>query len=324
MKRLVVFFLIAAAVLGVGAQNKAGWPDQLKFMAGPPGGNWFALGTSLSELWSKHVVQTTSSTGGGVANILNTDLKKGDFGFSVVSLVGAALAGEEDFAGKTIKNAVVMANLYTQFTYYIIRKDFADKNGIKSLDDLLAKDIPVRFATLKPGTSSEFIIKAMFKKGYGTDYEKLKKKGWSFEFTSYENGGDLMADNHLDVFAFSIGKVASAVMNIESSTPIYILPIGQKALDALAAAYGTTTFTVEPGVYKSVKTPVKTIGDYNCIVVRKDLPDSLVYELNKIMWENRASVAAAVKDFGELTIKDALPSGLPVHPGSVQFWKSAK
>ena len=324
MKKFVVFFLIAAAVMGVGAQNKAGWPDQLKFMAGPPGGNWFALGTALSELWSKNVVQTTSSTGGGVANILNTDLKKGDFGFSVVSLVGAALAAEEDFAGKTIKNAVVMANLYTQFTYYIIRKDFADKNGIKSLDDLVAKDIPVRFATLKPGTSSEFIIKAMFKKGYGTDYEKLKRKGWSFEFTSYENGGDLMADNHLDVFAFSIGKVASAVMNIESSTPIYILPIGQKALDALAAAYGTTTFTVEPGVYKSVKTPVKTIGDYNCIVVRKDLPDSLVFELNRIMWENRASVAAAVKDFGELTIKDALPSGLPVHPGSVQFWKSAK
>ena len=324
MKKLVVSFLIASAVMGVGAQNKAGWPDQLKFMAGPPGGNWFALGTSLSELWSKNVVQTTSSTGGGVANILNTDLKKGDFGFSVVSLVGAALAAEEDFAGKTIKNAVVMANLYTQYTYYIIRKDFADKNGIKSLDDLIAKDIPIRFATLKPGTSSEFIIKAMFKKGYGTDYEKLKKKGWSFEFTSYENGGDLMADNHLDVFAFSIGKVASAVMNIESSTPIYILPIGQKALDALAAAYGTTTFTVEPGVYKSVKTPVKTIGDYNCIVVRKDLPDSLVYELNRIMWENRASVAAAVKDFGELTIKDALPAGLPVHPGSVQFWKSAK
>ncbi len=324
MKKAMLILLALMLTMSLGAQNKAGWPDQLKFMAGPPGGNWFALGTALSELWSKQVLQTTSSTGGGVANILNADLKKGDFGFSVVSLVGAALAAEEDFAGKSIKNAVVMANLYTQYTYYIIRKDFADKNGIKSLDDLVAKDIPVRFATLKPGTSSEFIIKAMFKKGYGTDYEKLKKKGWTFEFTSYENGGDLMADNHLDVFAFSIGKVASAVMNIESSTPIYILPIGQKALDALAAAYGTTTFTVEPGVYKSVKTPVKTIGDYNCIVVRKDLPEDLVYELNKAMWEGKAGIAAAVKDFGELTIEDALPANLPVHPGSLKFWKSAK
>jgi len=201
MKRAVLILSVLLLAAGAGAQNKAGWPDQLKFMAGPPGGNWFALGTALSEMWSKNVLQTTSSTGGGVANILNTDLKKGDFGFSVVSLVGAALAGEEDFAGKEIKNAVVMANLYTQYTYYIIRKDFADKNGIKSFDDLIAKNIPVRFATLKPGTASEFVIKALFKKGYGTDYEKLKKKGWSFEFTSYENGADLMADNHLDLFA---------------------------------------------------------------------------------------------------------------------------
>ena len=182
----------------------------------------------------------------------------------------------------------------------------------------------MRFATLKPGTASEFVIKAMFKKGYKTDYEALKKKGWTFEFTSYENGADLMADNHLDLFAFSVGKVASIVMNIESSTPIYILPLGQQALDALAAAYGTTTFTVEPGIYKSVKTPVKTIGDYTCIVVRKDLPDNLVYDLNKAMWANKASLALAVQDFNELNPKEALPSGVPAHPGSEQFWKTVK
>lgn len=322
-KALFVLFALALAA-GAGAQNKAGWPDQIKFMAGPPGGNWFALGTALSEMWSKNVLQTTSSTGGGVSNIINADLKKGDFGFSVTSLVGAALAAEEDFSGKDIKNAVVMANLYTQYTYYIIRKDFADKNGIKSFDDLIAKNIPVRFATLKPGTASEFVIKALFKKGYGTDYEQLKKKGWTFEFTSYENGADLMADNHLDLFAFSVGKIASIVMNIESSTPIYILPVGQPALDALSKAYGTTTFTVEPGVYKSVKAPVKTIGDYTCIVVRKDLPDSLVFELNKAMWANKSSLAMAVQDFNELNPKEAIPNGVPSHPGSVQFWKTVK
>jgi TRAP transporter TAXI family solute receptor len=324
MKKTVLILAALLIAAGAGAQAKAGWPDQLKFMAGPPGGNWFALGTALSEMWSKNVLQTTSSTGGGVANILNADAKKGDFGFSVTSLVGAALAAEEDFSGRSIKNTVVMANLYTQFTYYIIRKDFADKHGIKTFDDVIAKNIPVRFATLKPGTASEFVIKAMFKKGYKTDYEALKKKGWTFEFTSYENGADLMADNHLDLFAFSVGKVASIVMNIESSTPIYILPLGQPALDALAAAYGTTTFTVEPGIYKSVKTPVKTIGDYTCIVVRKDLPDNLVYELNKAMWANKASLALAVQDFNELNPKEALPSGVPAHPGSEQFWKTVK
>jgi TRAP transporter TAXI family solute receptor len=325
VKRKVVFAVLSLVLaLGMSAQDKTGWPDQLKFMAGPPGGNWFALGTALSEMWSKNVLQTTSSTGGGVANILNTDLKKADFGFSVTSLVGAALAAEEDFAGKTVNNTAIMANLYTQYTYFIMRKDFADKNGIKSVDDMIAKDIPVRFATLKPGTASEFVIKALFKKGYGVDYEALKKKKWTFEFTSYDGGADLLADNHLDCFAFSIGKVASTVMNIESTTPVVILPTGQKALDALAKAYGTTTFTIEPGIYKCVTSPVKCVGDFTCIVIRKDLPDSLVFELNKALWANKASLAMAVKDISELNIKEALPSGLPAHPGATKFWKTAK
>ncbi|MDH7483046.1 MAG: TAXI family TRAP transporter solute-binding subunit [Spirochaetales bacterium] len=324
MRKVLVCLMALALIAGTQAQNKAGWPDQLKFMSGPPGGNWFALGTALSEMWSKNVIQTTSSSGGGVANILNADAKKGDFGFTVASLLGAAIAGEEDFEGKAVKNSVIMANLYTQYTYFIMRKDFAEKNGIKSVDDMIAKDIPIRFATLKPGTASEFVIKALFKKGYNTNYEQLKKKKWTFEFTSYEGGADLLADNHLDCFAFSVGKVASIVMNIESNTPIVILPVGQKALDALATAYGTTTFTIQPGTYKSVTSPVKTIGDYTCIVIRKDLPDNLVYELNKALWANRDSLAMAVKDISELNPKEALPTGLPAHPGSEQFWKSVK
>jgi len=222
-----------------------------------------------------------------------------------------------------VKNSVIMANLYTQYTYFIMRKDFAEKNSIKSVDDMIEKNIPIRFATLKPGTSSEFIIKALFKKGYNTDYDQLKKKKWTFGFTSYDDGADLLADNHLDCFAFSVGKVASVVMNIESNTEVVILPVGQKALDALAAAYGTTTFTINPGTYKCVTSPVKTIGDYTCIVIRKDLPDSLVYELNKTLWANRDSLAMAVGDIAELNPKIALPEGLPSHPASVQFWKAS-
>jgi len=113
-------------------------------------------------------------------------------------------------------------------------------------------------------------------------------------------------------------------MHLPFNDPFAASPSWQPALDALAKAYGTTTFTIEPGVYKSVKAPIKTIGDYNCLVVRKDLPDALVYELNKAMWANKASIVAAVKDFNELSIQEALPVDLPAHPGSVQFWKSVK
>lgn len=328
MKKLA-FLMIFAVLLSfaaapASAAPKEGWPKQVKFMAGPPGGNWFALGSALADMWSKNVVQTTSSTGGGVSNIINADVKKGDLGFSVTSLLGAAIKGEQDFQGRKTNNSVIMANLYTQYTYFIARKDFVNKHNIKSLGDIFDKKIPTRMATLKPGTASEFVVKSLFQKGYGVDYKAIKAMGGSMEFSSYEGGADLMADNHIDLFAFSVGKVASIVMNIESTTDVVILPVEDKALKALADAYGTVTFTVEPGIYKSVTKPVKTVGDYTSIVIRKDLPDDFVYELCKSMWANKASLAKAVKDIDELSPKIAVPSGVPIHPGAAKFWKEAK
>ena len=327
-----VFLILAALALAAGpaaGADKAGWPDQLRFMAGPPGGNWFALGTALADMWTgAGLPQTTSSSGGGVANIVNANNAKGDLGFSVTSMVGAATQeGGVDFTkGQKMENAVIMANLYTQYTYFIMRRDFAEKNGVKSLGDVIDKKLKMRFATLKPGTSSEFIVKALFDKGYGFDYKKtFEEWGGTVEYASYEGGADLLADNHLDCFAFSVGKIASIVMNIESKLDVVLLPVGQEALDRLSAAYGTETFTIDPGIYKAVPEgaePVKTVGDYTCIVIRRDLPDSLVSELNRALWKHKDSLVAAVKDMEELDPAAAVPARVPSHPGSEAFWKT--
>ena len=323
----LVALLVASLLVGCASADtdKTGWPGQLRFMAGPPGGNWFALGTALSEMWTgAGLPQTTSSSGGGVSNILNAHARRGDLGFSVTSLLGAALKGEADFKGRVVDNAVIMANLYTQYTYFIMRKDFAEKNGITSVEDIISKKLAMRFATLKPGTSSEFVVKALFDKGYGFDYKKtFQEWGGSVDYASYDGGADLLADNHLDCFAFSIGKIASTVMNIESQVDVVLLPVGQDALDKLSDAYGTVTLTIDPGIYKSVPegaAPVKVVGDYTCIVIRKDLPESLVYELNKAVWELKDALVAAVRVMAELEPSIALPAKVPAHEGSVRFW----
>ncbi|MBQ7168974.1 MAG: TAXI family TRAP transporter solute-binding subunit [Synergistaceae bacterium] len=323
----LIAILVASLLVGCAYADtdKTGWPGQLRFMAGPPGGNWFALGTALSEMWTgAGLPQTTSSSGGGVSNILNAHARRGDLGFSVTSLLGAALKGEADFKGRVVDNAVIMANLYTQYTYFIMRKDFAEKNGITSVEDIISKKLAMRFATLKPGTSSEFVVKALFDKGYGFDYKKqFQAWGGSVEYASYDGGADLLADNHLDCFAFSIGKIASTVMNIESQVDVVLLPVGQEALDKLSDAYGTVTLTIDPGIYKSVPAgaePVKVVGDYTCVVIRKDLPESLVYELNKAVWEHKDALVAAVRDMAELEPSIALPAKVPAHEGSVKFW----
>ncbi len=322
---LCALFIMTSVVAPSPSNAQSDAPDHLRFMAGPPGGNWFALGTALSEMWTKNVVQTTNSTGGGVSNIINTNSKKGDLGFTVTAFIGAAVADKADFKGKNIDNAVVFANLYTQVTYFIMREDFAKKHGISTVGEMFEKNIPIRFATLKPGTSSEFVVKVLFSQGYDTSFAELKDdKDWSIQYASYDGGADLLADNHIDVFAFSVGQIASIVMNIESRVPVVILGVEQNALNAVSKSYGTTTHTIRPGTYKSVTAPVNTVGDYTSIVIRKDLPEDFVYNLSKAMWENKANLANAVKDVNELSPATAIPEGVPAHPGAVKFWDTLK
>ena len=323
---LLVLLTLILLISYAYAQENSHWPSQLRFMSGPSGGNWSILGDSLCSLWSSSELPHASSIqGAGVSNILHIHARRGDLGFSVTSLLGAALKGESDFSGRKITNAVIMANLYTQYTYFVMRKDFAQKYAVTSLEDIITKKIPVRFAALRPGTSSEFVVKALFEKGYGLDYRKaLQDWGGSVEYASYDGGADLLAENHADCFAFSVGKIAPAVMNIEARTDVVLLSVGQDALDKLSDAYGTVTLTIEPGIYNSLPEgaePVKTVGDYTCIVIRKDLPESLVYALNKTLWEHKADLAANVQDIAELEAASAIPEKTPAHTGSVRFWR---
>lgn len=324
MKRtLVLALLVMLAFSGMAAAAGSDWPSQIRFMAGPPGGNWFALGGTLSDMWTKNVVATTSGTGGGVSNIINIDRTKGDLGLSVASVVGAAHLGEPPFEG-VMKNAKIFANLYRQYTYFIMRKDYADANGIKTVGDIVEKKLPIRMATLKPGTASEFVIGSIFKKGFGVTWDDIKGWGGSVEYASYDDGANLLADNHLDMFTFAVGRAASIVMKIESQTEVVILPVDEKAREEMAKSLGTTTFLVDADVYKCVTGEVPVVGDYTSIVVRGDLPDDLVYSMAKALWENKDEIAASVKDISELNPNEATSEGVEAHPGAIKFWNEIR
>lgn len=294
--------------------------ESYRLVSGPQGGNWFVLGGAFSSYFTKDGVQTSASTGGGVSNVININRKKADVGFSVGSLLGAASKGEGKFK-KPVKNAVVLANLYPQVTYFIARADFVKKHNIKTLGDAL-KVKKIKIASLKPGSSSEFVVSALLKLGYNTDWKQIKKGGGNVQFASYSDGAGLIADNHIDMFAFSVGQIASIIMNIESQTKIVILPVEQEALDKLSNMYGTGTHIVKPGIYKSVTSDVPTVGDYTIAVVRKDMPNDVVKKMAQTLLAKKADLTNTIKDFSSFNAKSAVSKSLPMHPAAKEYFDS--
>ncbi len=302
---------------------RKGWPSHLRLLSGPNGGQWFMMGEPIAEVLSRHVAPTTSRIGGGVANIASINTRRGDIGFSLTCFLGAAQSGEKEYQNIATDNVSLLATVYPQVLYFLLRKDFADKYNITSVESLLRMKAPVRFASLKPGTASEFILNLLFKYGYNTDFAKLREQGWTLAFNNYAETADNFVSGDLDCFAYTAGTVVPLILAMEKHTQVVVLPIDQKALDLLQDKFKTHTYTIKPGVYDSVRAPVKTLGDFTCLLIRKDLPDDLVFAVAKALWDNKKNIADLVVDFDGLSPDTALPQGMPAHPGARAFWRAS-
>jgi TRAP transporter TAXI family solute receptor len=296
-------------------------PTHLVLLTGPAGGQWAAMGDSIAETLTRSVLPTVHRMGSGVNNITSLSNHQGDFAFTLTCFLGAAESGQEEYRAIVSRNTAVVANIYPQALYFLMRKDAAKEHGITSVGTLLEKKGALRFASLKPGSASEFILNLLFKHGYGTNFDKLRAQGWKISFNTYAETADDFASGKIDCFAWTAGVMVPLIKTLEEHTDIVILPVEQPVLDRLTAMFKTGVYTIKPGDYKGVVEPVHTLGDYTCLVARKDLPDDIMFAATKALWENRKGIAEATADFGLLSPRTAMPANQPIHPGAAEFWK---
>lgn len=295
--------------------------SEYKLLTGSVGGNWNNLGEEIALAANKNGIKMKDYKGGGVSNILKINSSEADIGFSVGSLVGASLGGDELFS-KKIDNVNVLANLYPQITYFIARKDFAKKHNIKSLQDAIDYK-KLRMATLGEGTSSRFVVKSLLKLGYNKTFLDIKKSG-KVEYCTYKEGAKLLKDNKIDMFAFSVGEKAKIVKKIESETDVIILPIEKNALAKLSRHYGTRTYILKPKAYKSIKKFTPTIGDFTVLIARKDLPEKFIRNVARVLLGNKNKLTNRVSDFSSFNARTAITTTLPMNNISRSFFSSKR
>ena len=299
-------------------------PSHLVFLSGPKGGQWFALGALISEVLNQAIMPTSTRIGGGVANIGDIEDKNGDIGFTLTCFMGAADSGEKEYEVFKTKGVSIIGNVYPQVLYVLLRKDFADKYNIKTIKDLLAVHGPTRFASLKPGTASEFILSMLLKYGYNTNFKQLEKQNWQISFNNYAETADNFVAGELDCFAYTAGTDVPLIKTMEEYLDVLILPVETSVLDALSAKFKTGTYTIQPKDYACVTEPINTLGDYTTLIAQKDLADDVIYNTLKALYLNKEYIANTVIDFDSLSPDTAMPKGLSMHPGAVKFWTELK
>lgn len=302
--------------------GQAGWPKHLRIVSGPVGGEWHVLAEGMAKTFSEKLLPTTNRVGGGFVNVESIGQKNADIGFSVTCFLSPTLASENGARRIDSEHVALLVNMYPQVLYFILRKDFAEAHNITSVGTLLSQKMPLRFASLKTGTASEFILDKLFRYGYNTSFDQLRSQGWSLTFSNYPETADSFVAGDIDCFAYTASVTVPLILTMEQHTPLTVLPVEQGALDAMSEKLKTRTYTIQPGTYASVAKPIQTLADSACLIVRDDLPDDLVTAMCEVLWGQKETLAVIFSDFGRLDPEYALPDGIHAHPGAARFWKS--
>ncbi len=329
---LLFLLIVSISALGTGsyftaennvAVSKDAWPHHLRVLIGANGGQWSMMGEPIVEALSGRVLPTSSRIGNAVSNIKEVNFKDADLAFTLRCFLEVANSEEAEYQDIALDNTVLMANMYPQVLYFLVRKDFAVKNNITNVESLLQKKMPLRFGALKPGTSSEFVLSLLLKYGYNTNLKQLgAEQGWSISYNNYKEAADKFVAGEIDCFVCTAGIKEPLILEVEKYTSVSILPLDQEVLDLLSEKFKTTTHVIEPGVYASIDKPVKVLADRTCLMVRKDFPDDLVFEITKALWENKDKISLTINDFSTLEPENALDNDSPMHPGAIKFWSS--
>ena len=299
--------------------SRVGPASHIRIASGLAGGEWYLMGTALAELFSANALPATNRSGTSTSNIKSVLEGRADIAFSI----GCLLSVNANPVSNTPKKKlpVILTPLYEQILYILVRQEIASKYNIGSLGDLLAVSAPLRFATLRQGTSTEMLVSLVLEQGYGISLEKLRAKGWRIVNSGFVELADNFVSGKIDAIMLSSDHDSPLLHTIEGYVQMNFLPVEKDVLEKLRNHFGTSQFTLMPDHYASLAAPVTTLSDATVLVTRSNFPDELVRQIIQILVDNRQKLVALDPDLGFIA-KENMPHFFDrMHPAATAFWQ---
>jgi uncharacterized protein len=135
-------------------------------------------------------------------------------------------------------------------------------------------------------------------------------------------GGQLQ-DGLLDAFAFCAGLPIPNFSEIEAQAPVNIFAFNEDEQQKLLGEFASVSaFEIPGGTYNSAPEPRASVAMWNFGIVHKDMPESLVYEVMKVVLDNNDRMVsihpAAVETLPEHMDKNSF---LWFHPGAIRYFR---
>jgi len=282
-------------------------------------GVYYATGGSICRLMNKgrkvHGIRcSVESTGGSVYNLNTIAAGELDMGVVQSDWQYHAWHGTSKFKAKgPNRDLRAIFSAHAEPFTVVARAD----SGIKEFKDLKGKRVNIG----NPGSGQR-----------GTMDVVMKVFGWTkadfklaSELKSAEQGKAL-CDNKIDAFVFTIGHPSGSIKEPTTSCNCVLVPVIGPEIDKLVAENDYyRTATVPGGMYRGTDTDTKTFGVGATFVSSAKVPEEVIYNVVKAVFENFDQFKKLHPCFKVLKKEEMIKDGLsaPLHKGAIKYYKEA-
>lgn len=272
--------------------------------------NTVAMGGIVNQAYPGEIQVTVVETGGYVENLVRIQKKSCHLGPASAAAGYAAYKGIIDFKGKAMPDLRALWGGYVTPIHIVTSK----KSGVTTVEGLNGLDF-----AMNPGTTSGRVIELLFDAiGVKPNY-KLMGLGASV---------DAMKSGVVQGW-FKAGFKDAAVLDLESTMDINILPITKDMITKMNAKYPAhgLMMKVPAGLFKAIGKEQLSFAYVISDFVNKDIPDDVVYKIVKAIYDKRKELIQPLTTLKEGKFDDMFGMALefdlsvPFHKGAAKFYQ---
>lgn len=307
---------IAAGALVLGAQSAVAEETFITIGTGGQTGVYYVVGQSICRLVNRGTAEhnikcTAPSTGGSIDNI--NAIKNGDrqMGVAQSDWQFHAYNGSSQFEGDKFDKLRAVFSVHGEPFTVVARSDA----GVENFDDLKGKRVNIG----NPGSGQRATMDVV-----------MNAKGWTLddfalasELKAAEQAGAL-GDNKIDAMIYTVGHPAGAIQEATTTTDAVLVDVDGDAIAKLVEDNPYYAWaTIPGGMYKGNDEDTTTFGVKATFVSSSDVPEDVIYQVVKAVFDNFDRFKKLHPAFENLTEEQMIKDGLsaPLHAGAEKYYK---
>ena len=282
-------------------------------------GVYYPTGGAICRLVNKtrkeHGIRcSVESTGGSVYNLNTIRAGELDMGVAQSDWQYHAYYGTSKFKEQgPNKDLRAVFSVHPEPFTVVARKD----SGIKDFMDMKGKRVNIG----NPGSGQR-----------GTMEVLMGALGWTkadFKLASELKSSEqskALCDNKIDAMVFTVGHPSGSIKEATTSCDSVMVSVTGTKVDKLVADNDYyRTATIPGGMYRGTDTDTKTFGVGATFVTSSKVPNEVIYNVVKAVFENFDEFKKLHPAFAHLNPQEMIQDGLsaPLHDGAVKYYKEA-